>query len=61
MSDRYPAGNGNITKTVGTFYRTDGSMSHVADVLLNVDKFNSIAAEWLEVSDEIAALPDVAG
>ena len=53
--------NGNRQLTTGTYTKTDGSTGKISDYELQSDPMNSIATDWLEVSDEIAALPDIPG
>jgi len=53
--------NGNIIKEYGTFTRADGTTGSAADVWFNVDKMYTVATEWLDVSEEIAALPNLGG
>lgn len=53
--------NGNRQLTSGTYTKTDGSTGMISDYELQSDPMNSIATDWLEVSAEIAALPDIPG
>ena len=53
--------NGNRQLTTGTYTKTDGSTGKISDYELQSDPMNSIATDWLEVSEEIAALPDIPG
>lgn len=54
-------GNGNRQLTSGTYTKTDGTTGKISDYELQSDPMNSIATEWIEVSEEIAALPDIPG
>ena len=53
--------NGNNQVSKGSYTKTDGTTGEMGDFLLQQDSTNSIATEWLEVSEEIAALPDIPG
>ena len=53
--------NGNKQVTKGTYTKTDGTTGVLGDFLLQQDTTNSIATEWIEVSEEIAELPDIPG
>jgi Ca2+-binding RTX toxin-like protein len=53
--------NGNAHKQVGSFTRTDDTTAAVSDVWFAVNRTHSIATEWLDVPDDIAALPDAKG
>jgi hypothetical protein len=53
--------NGNTIKQAGSFTKSDGTTGNTADVYFQVDKTNTIANEWLDVPDDIAALPDLQG
>ncbi|PWL80740.1 hypothetical protein DBY21_00935 [Candidatus Gastranaerophilales bacterium] len=48
-------GNGNRQLTSGTYTKTDGTTGKISDYELQSDPMNSIATEWIEVSEEIAA------
>jgi hypothetical protein len=52
---------GNQHFQAGTFTRTDGTTAQLEDVWFAVDQTHSIATQWLDVPDEIAALPDAKG
>jgi hypothetical protein len=41
--------------------KTDGTITQAGDFLLDRDSTDSIATEWVEISDEIATLPEVQG
>ena len=47
--------NGNRQLTSGTYTKTDGTTGKISDYELQSDPMNSIATEWIEVSEEIAA------
>jgi hypothetical protein len=53
--------NGNITKQISTFTKTDGSTGSSADIWFQMDKTYTIATESLPETAEIAALPDLGG
>ena len=53
--------NENIQHSTGTFVKSDGSEGIIGDYLLDNNKMNSIASEWLEETDEVAQLPDING
>ncbi len=53
--------NGNTLISQGTFVKSDGSVGNLGDFNLVVDKMNSFAVEWLDESEEIAALPEILG
>jgi Ca2+-binding RTX toxin-like protein len=52
---------GNEHKQIGSFTRTDGTTSATEDVWFQRDTDYTIANEWLDVPDDIAALPDLQG
>ncbi len=53
--------NGNEHRQVGSFNRADGTTGNAADVWFVVNRAFSIANEWLDVPEDIAALPDLQG
>lgn len=53
--------NGNAHQQLGSFTKTDGTTGKATDVWFAVDKMNTIAEDWLEVPDDIAAMPDMLG
>jgi len=53
--------NGNKRKTEGTYTKTDGTTGEMGDYLFDAESMNTIATEWLDVPEEIAELPDIAG
>jgi hypothetical protein len=53
--------NGNEHKQVGAFTKSDGTTSVATDVWFKTDKMYTIANEWLDVPEDIAALPDLQG
>ena len=53
--------NGNTIKENGTFVHTDGTTGSAADVWFHVDNMYTVADEWLDVPEDIAALPDLTG
>ena len=52
---------GNEHRQVGSFTWTDETTSTATDVWFKVDKMYTIADEWLDVPESIAALPDLQG
>jgi Ca2+-binding RTX toxin-like protein len=52
---------GNTQVQAGTFTRTDNSTASIGSFNLHRDVTYSIATEWLDVPDNIAALPDLQG
>jgi len=57
----YVDDNGNEHRQVGSFTTLDGTTRVASDVWMKVDRPYTIANEWLDVSDDIAALPDLQG
>ncbi len=53
--------NGNEHQQIGSFTTTAGEARAAEDVWFKVDRTHSIATEWLDVPDTIAALPDATG
>ncbi|MCX5815101.1 MAG: hypothetical protein NTX75_02515 [Proteobacteria bacterium] len=53
--------NGNEHKQTGSFTKSDGTTATATDVWFKADKMYTIADEWLDVPDDIAALPDLQG
>ncbi|MBN2653557.1 MAG: hypothetical protein JXR79_00375 [Nitrospirae bacterium] len=53
--------NGNDHKQLGTFTWNDGTTNAAEDVWFKADKMYTIAKEWLDVPEDIAALPDLQG
>ncbi len=53
--------NGNEHRQVGGFTWADGTTGSMADVWFKTDPTYTIATEWLDVSPDIAALPDLQG
>ena len=53
--------NGNEHKQISTFTWNDGTTNAAEDVWFKMDKAYTIANEWLDVPDDIAALPDLQG
>jgi len=53
--------NGNAHEQTGSFTRTDGTNAAIDDVWFKVNQTHSIATQWLDVPDDIAALPDAKG
>ncbi|MDP1573224.1 MAG: calcium-binding protein, partial [Pseudomonadota bacterium] len=53
--------HGNAHKQIGSYTRTDGSQAVATDVWFATDTAYSIATDWRDVGDDIAALPDLAG
>ncbi len=57
----YIDANGNEHRQVGSYTRTDGTTLTATDVWFKTNKTYTIASKWLDVPDEIAALPDLQG
>lgn len=57
----YVDANGNEHRQAGGYTRTDGTRLTATDVWFRTDKTYTIANEWLDVPDDIAALPDLQG
>jgi len=53
--------NGNIQLRAGTYTKTDATTGVIGDYSLSQDAMYSISTDWVEVSAEIAALPDASG
>ena len=53
--------NGNAHKEIGSFTWNNGTTNSAEDVWFQTDKMNTIANEWLDVPEDIAALPDLQG
>ena len=53
--------NGNEHQQIGTYTSNSGASLAAEDIWFKVDRTFSIAAELLEVPDDIAALPDIRG
>lgn len=53
--------NGNTQLTQGTFITTDGQTNAIGDYVFQTDNLNSIATEYVDVPENIASLPDIAG
>ncbi|HMK37409.1 MAG TPA: hypothetical protein VK463_20210 [Desulfomonilaceae bacterium] len=52
---------GNTQNRVGTFEMADGTIRQIADYSFQIDTTYTVATAWLDVPDDIAALPDVPG
>ncbi|MDQ7785788.1 MAG: calcium-binding protein, partial [Desulfomonilaceae bacterium] len=52
---------GNTLRRIGSFERTDGTTGQMGEYGLQNDMMYTIPVEWHEVSDDIAALPDLPG
>jgi Ca2+-binding RTX toxin-like protein len=52
---------GNEHRQVGSFTRSDGTTGTATDVWFKIDPAYTIATEWLDVPEDIAALPDLQG
>ncbi len=46
---------------MGSFTKTDGTTGTATDVWFKKDTAYTIATEWLDVPEEITALPDLQG
>ena len=53
--------NANEHRQHGSFAWSDGTCSAADDVWFKSDKMDTVAATWLNVPDDIAALPDLQG
>jgi len=53
--------NGNAHQQVGSYTRTDGSTAAATDVWFQDDSMNTIAEDWLDVPEDISAMPDLRG
>ena len=53
--------NGNTIKQAGSFTKSDGTTGAASDVWFKTDNMYTIANEWLDVPEDIAALPDLQG
>ena len=51
--------HGNAHRQVGSFTFADGTTGQMADVWFATDTSLTLPTEWFEVSDDIAALPDM--
>ena len=56
-----PDGKGNTEAWVGSYEKTDGTTLKMSDYLFQRDPAYTIAEEWLPVSADIAALPNLKG
>ncbi|MBI5587048.1 MAG: hypothetical protein HY889_01625 [Deltaproteobacteria bacterium] len=52
---------GNEHRQTGSFTKTDGTTGTVSDVWFRTDNAFAMAKEWLDVPQDIAALPDLKG
>lgn len=57
----YIDANGNEHRQLGSFVTTEGETRTATDVWFQTDAAYSIPTEWVEVSDDISALPDARG
>ena len=53
--------NGNAHKQTGSYTTINGQTNSATDVWFKTDAMHTIANEWLDVPDDIAALPDLKG
>ncbi len=53
--------HGNAHSQIGSYTKADGSTATATDVWFQTDKMNTLADDWLEVPDDIAAMPDIRG
>lgn len=53
--------NGNTQAQAGTFEKVDGTTGAMGSFLVQRDTVYTIANEWLDVPEDIAALPDLQG
>jgi Ca2+-binding RTX toxin-like protein/LysM repeat protein len=56
-----PDGNGNTLIREGSFQFSDGRIGSIGDFNLSTDNVHTIAVEYIDVPDDIAALPDLQG
>lgn len=56
-----PDGKGNTEAWIGFYEKTDGSIFKMSDYLFRRDPAYTIAEEWLPVSDDVGALPNLKG
>jgi len=56
-----PDPRGNTQTRSGSFEKADGSTGQIAQFQLSRSTVSTIPAEWLEVPDDIAVLPDLGG
>jgi Ca2+-binding RTX toxin-like protein len=54
-------GKGNTLAQSGTFTRADGTVGKSGSFLFNRDPVDSVAAEWLAETPDVAGLPDLDG
>ncbi|KKP38404.1 MAG: hypothetical protein UR30_C0019G0019, partial [Candidatus Peregrinibacteria bacterium GW2011_GWC2_33_13] len=52
---------GNTKLAIGSYTKTDDTTSEMSEFALHRHPFDSLATEWLDVPEEVAALPDVNG
>jgi len=52
---------GNTQTRIGSFEKADGTTGQIANFNLQRDTAYTIAEKWLEVPEDIAALPDLQG
>ena len=52
---------GNTQTRTGSFEKTDGSTGQVAEYKMQRDLMSTVATEWLNVPEDIEALPDLKG
>ncbi len=53
--------NGNILLTQGSYTKTNGQTGIIGDYALQSDTMISIASDYIDVSEEIAQMPDIEG
>src|SRR5690606_20476657 len=53
--------NGNTLARVGSFTRADGSTSGMGEFHLAIDTFDTRFAEDIDIPEDLAALPSLAG
>ena len=53
--------NGNEHKQIGSFTWNDNTTNAAEDIWFQTDKMYTIANEWVDVPEDIAALPDLQG
>lgn len=57
----YIDANGNEHRQVGSFVTTEGETRTATDVWFQTDALFSIPTEWVDVSEDMSALPDARG
>ena len=53
--------DGNTQLSTGSFEWVDGTTGQIADYGFQIDRSDSVPVQWLEVAEEVAILPNIAG